>query len=722
VSTAEHPDALARRIEQLAAALPEGTAEAPREAELVEGLRAEMGALRAELGAVRAQSGAQVQRSDVGLDDLRGALEGRLALLEDALDGLSERIEALARDGASTTTSMLSGLDATIRRLPAVLAARDEELLASLRSDREQAARDRETTQELALAVRSTLDALSSALVDEDARAARQRAALDAGLDRVRTQVTTELAGVRRDLAAQLATQTAAQTTALGMRLEALTSAASATGTALQELRSDLLTSVGELREQVATTSAGTTSATAELQTLTAASETLRRDLDELGAGMVSATSELVAELRARSAREAEHLRTSLDAVRTGFDARAEELTTALTRGLLDIAEEVDVATTTTRDAASRVTVLTELTEAQRVGVEALLREVRADVVDAGQGLREELLTRTSSLLGELGGRLDDVEQRLSGVDGAVAGGAAASERVAASLDALTSTAERLDAAVDGFRAEWPTRTYEVVEGAKAVAEGVVLDVRAEVGARLDDVRATLERVVGTVDLARTGLHDGTDRLAQAGAVLVAYLEHRDRLLEAERDRVLHEVLDAFAAGLSARERSALAGRVTDAVARRRDARDAERYRDALGAPVSPTASLPDDVRTLGERAPERPPAPPPEPVVWPDREPEQPPVPVRAAEPVAVPPAPVRAASAPPVRVAARPPAARRTTAGSGGTVVVPGPGRSAQPAARRGSRTVAAPGRGRLGAMPEAPSVDVALDAAASRDDDRP
>jgi hypothetical protein len=33
--------------------------------------------------------------------------------------------------------------------------------------------------------------------------------------------------------------------------------------------------------------------------------------------------------------------------------------------------------------------------------------------------------------------------------------------------------------------------------------------------------------------------------------VLVAYLTERDRLLEAERDRVLHDVLDQFAAGLS---------------------------------------------------------------------------------------------------------------------------------------------------------------------------
>jgi hypothetical protein len=52
---------------------------------------------------------------------------------------------------------------------------------------------------------------------------------------------------------------------------------------------------------------------------------------------------------------------------------------------------------------------------------------------------------------------------------------------------------------------------------------------------------------------------------------------------------------------------------------------------------------------------------------------------------------------------------------------VVVPGPGRAAQPSPRRAARTVAAPGRGRLGAMPEAPSVDVALDAAASDADRR-
>jgi WhiB family redox-sensing transcriptional regulator len=469
--------------------------------------------------------------------------------------------------------------------------------------------------------------------------------------------------------------------------VEALTAAAGRTDTALQELRGDVLTTVTELRERVLTTTAEATaagsSAAERLRALTEASTGLRRDLDELGAGMVAATSELVAELRARSTRETDQLRTSLEAVRTGFDTRAEELAATLARGLLDIAEEVDVATTTTRDAAQRVSLLSEVTEAHRAGVEGLLQEVRADVLEAGQGLRQDLLDRTTTLLGELGARLADVEERLSGVDGTVAGSTVAAERVAAGLDALTDTAQRLDEVVGGFRAEWPTRTYEVVEGARAVAEGVVLDVRAEVGARLDDVRTVLDRVVGTVEQARTGLHDGTDRLASAGAVLVAYLEHRDRLLEAERDRVLHEVLDAFAAGLSARERSALAGRVTDAVARRRDARDAERYRAALGEPVSPTADLPEDVRALGERAPDQ---------GAPDRgAPEDGPQQDAAPEPAPAPAAPSR--PAPDVAASERVPRRRRPA----GPPPAPGP-----QAARWSCPARAAPHSPRRGAPP--------------------
>jgi hypothetical protein len=42
---------------------------------------------------------------------------------------------------------------------------------------------------------------------------------------------------------------------------------------------------------------------------------------------------------------------------------------------------------------------------------------------------------------------------------------------------------------VAGFRAEWPTRTFEVVQGAKAVGEALVADVRTRVAAQLEQLR-----------------------------------------------------------------------------------------------------------------------------------------------------------------------------------------------------------------------------------------
>jgi methyl-accepting chemotaxis protein len=485
-----------------------------------------------------------------------------------------------------------------------------------------------------------------------------------------------------------------------------------------------------------------------------------------------------------------DRVRTELGHVREAFEERTQQLAGVLARGLTDIADEVDVAATTTRDASERVTVLAEVTEVQRTEVERLLQGVRDEVQDSGRALREDLLGRTTQQLASLGQRLDQLQEavaagaagvgdRLGAVDARAAQTADAVERALAGVEAVTAASERLRDTVESFRTEWPTRTWEVVQGARAVAEAVVLDVRAEVGAQLQDVRAVLERVVGTVEDARSGLDDGTDRLAQAGHVLVAYLEERDRLLEAERDRVLHDILDAFAAGLSARERSALAGRVSDVVARRRDARDAERYREALGAPVSPTVRLPADVLGLsaapfavpegqnevtsedgGEHGGTRPSAgevggpastgvaavpggevePPGGEVGVPVGEVEA------SADEVGAPGGEVEAptgqvaasvgAAAGATAGAVRPPVPRPSVAraGRGGAAVVPGPGRAsaAVPGAARGAAAARqrrspaalggpprpAPGRGRLDAMPQAPSVDVALDAAAPED----
>jgi len=101
-------------------------------------------------------------------------------------------------------------------------------------------------------------------------------------------------------------------------------------------------------------------------------------------------------------------------------------------------------------------------------------------------------------------------------------------------------------------------------------------------------------QVAAIADVTGT-LGGGTDRLVGAGQALLAYLAERDRWLERERDRMLHEVLDEFAQGLSAKERRAVSSRVGEALDRRRDARDAGRFRrteadkPAIEIPAVPT-------------------------------------------------------------------------------------------------------------------------------------
>ncbi|TAL12077.1 MAG: hypothetical protein EPN99_17125, partial [Frankiales bacterium] len=122
MSTAEHPDALTRRIEQLAAASsddPEG--EGAAVAALVGALRAEIGAVRAELGSLRSETGAV--RSD--LDGLGGRLTGsvaasrsetgtlvrRVAELSARVDGVGGRVEDVRNGLPSLTRELREGLE-----------------------------------------------------------------------------------------------------------------------------------------------------------------------------------------------------------------------------------------------------------------------------------------------------------------------------------------------------------------------------------------------------------------------------------------------------------------------------------------------------------------------------------------------------------------------------------------------------------------------------------
>ena len=139
MSTAEYPDALTRRIEQLAAAsIDEPDNEGAALAALVGALRADIGAVRAELGSLRSETGAV--RSD--LDGLGGRLTGsvaasrsetgtlvrRVAELSTRIDGVGGRVDDVRNGLPSLSRELREGLS----DVPVRTGARLDELTGTL--------------------------------------------------------------------------------------------------------------------------------------------------------------------------------------------------------------------------------------------------------------------------------------------------------------------------------------------------------------------------------------------------------------------------------------------------------------------------------------------------------------------------------------------------------------------------------------------------------------
>jgi hypothetical protein len=164
--------------------------------------------------------------------------------------------------------------------------------------------------------------------------------------------------------------------------------------------------------------------------------------------------------------------------------------------------------------------------------------------------------------------------------------------------DTVGGSSRDVAGALGELRSDWQTRADLVVSEGRAAAQGVLSDVQAT----LADQAAAIGDVTGFIG-------GGTERLVAAGNALLAYLAERDRMLERERDRVLHDVLEEFAVGLTARERRAVASRVGEAVDRHRDSRDAARFRRGQAAqPELEIASVPGVLARLSEPLPPLPP------------------------------------------------------------------------------------------------------------------
>jgi hypothetical protein len=133
--------------------------------------------------------------------------------------------------------------------------------------------------------------------------------------------------------------------------------------------------------------------------------------------------------------------------------------------------------------------------------------------------------------------------------------------------------------------------------------------VREHVENSLAGIREALDKQTAAVRDHGELLTGGTGRLVAAGHALLGYLAERDRIVEDERTQSFHELLDAFADGLSAKERRKTSERLSDALERRRNARDADRYRKQLAGqePVDVPAPPADLAALAGPLAPPRP-------------------------------------------------------------------------------------------------------------------
>jgi chromosome segregation ATPase len=259
-------------------------------------------------------------------------------------------------------------------------------------------------------------------------------------------------------------------------------------------------------------------------------------------------------------------------------DARLTDLTERLSGAVSDAQQrqEAQVA-----DVASSVSAaLRQLEERQQQLDErhaALLARLEDEARTAAE-LRAQLLGELDSARTSLQPAVDE-----------------ARDQVARQAEAMTSTVlaavvtlldERLGAAADQLAQQRTALDDVLVRMAELIADsgaatGSLDRTRQDLLREISQARGELHTTAGVMTGAQAVLDAGVRRIETSGAAMVRYLDDRDLALEAERDRLLREVLEDFADTLGARERRTVARRLIGVVDRRRDARDANRWRRA---------------------------------------------------------------------------------------------------------------------------------------------
>lgn len=296
----------------------------------------------------------------------------------------------------------------------------------------------------------------------------------------------------------------------------------------------DSLAGVAERGEGLSRDAASTT-----IDAITAASAQTAAELASLQGGLVELGSSVGGSLADLAAA----VETSLGALGGAVDGAAGDV-------LAEVHHVTSAVLTGVQTAAEQV-----IAEARAAAGEAVFAEtqsLRADLADAVTAVRENLMARVAAML-------EPVRADLAG----------------------------LRAALDSLAGSFSVVAEDVVTQSAAVREQVVQlrgEVEVIVEQALTAMRSEVVAELAGVGEARATLDGLSSRLTRTGRALLNYLVERDLALEAERDRVLHELLADLAAGLSLADRRRLSSRVSELVQRRRDERDAQHWRAHRGS------------------------------------------------------------------------------------------------------------------------------------------
>src|SRR4051794_9015357 len=589
MDTDEHR--LLRRIEELAAqAGGDDAPEGPVLAAALADLRAEIGSLRADLTSLRADLATVRTSVDANIGKLAGDVaatrhhvsdnSSRQTALTDRLDGMSEVLDEVAaavpdlRGDLSRLPEGTAALETDLHRLEETLLTRVDTAVGDLRrtvsTGLTQASAGGRAAEAAANETRSVLEERLAAVEDSIDGLAEGLEAVTR--DSIGT-ATEHIRAVDRNLGS------------LGESLnEAVTGGHGATrdhveSTAMQ-LRDTVEGAFAVLDSRLSRDREGTEGALASLSGfLEAFQQNTETRLEELETAIAGGLTD------AREAMLAEIAPAIDQLTEANGDTRRllEEEVSALRGDLADALEEV-------RDRIS--TLLTTSSES----ITGALEEQRTSFTETGRMLREDVLDRVEESRADVLSSLDELR---AGVSSAVRAG----EDTGGRLRELAEVIGSLYATIGELRIEWDARSEAAVVSAREAAEAATAEFRAEVDVMMANARGAMDRQTASVDETAATLNGGVARLVTAGESLLGYLATRDQLLEQERDRVLHDALDAFAAGLSAKERRATAARLSDVIDRRRDSRHADRWRRAAaGTPPVEIPTPPEDLAALAEQ------------------------------------------------------------------------------------------------------------------------